>query len=189
MPCSARHAAALVLAVFPALGFAAELTAPAASIGEPAKTVYRQVLPDGRIVYSDKPVQGAKIDETITPDPATNTWTSENGKRPVVPPRVERTPVNKVVSIPQPGKTKTFDEANAEVIRAEMILEDAKKRQEQGVEPLPGERTGTVSGKSRLNEVYQARRQKLANEVAEAEAALRKSVEERDALRMSPSRR
>lgn len=183
-----RRAAALVLAFSPALVLAEELSA-SGPLAEPAAKVYRQILPDGSIVYSDKPIKGAKIDETITPDPQTNTWTSESGKPPAVPPKVERTPVNKVPSIPEPGKPRTYDDANTDVIRAEMLLEDAKKRQEAGVEPLPGERTGIVSGKSRLNEAYQARQKALADEVAEAEAMLRKAIAERNTLRSAPPRR
>lgn len=188
MTCFVYRAAALVLAVFPAISFSDELPRPV-PLGEPATTVYRQVLPDGRIVYSDKPVKGARVDETINADRETNTWTSESGKRPVVPPKVERTPVNKVPSPPQSGKTRTGEDRETGVIRAEMLLEDAKKRQQQGVEPLPGERTGNVSGGSRLNEKYWERQRSLAEEAAEAEALLKKSIEERDAIRVSPTQR
>lgn len=183
----AHRTLALVLASLPALVLSQALPRPE-PIGEPATTVYRQVMPDGRIIYSDKPVKGAKIDETITADPATNSWTPDTGKPPAIPPKVERTPVNKLPVAPQAGKTVTFDDANASVIKAEMLLEDAKKRQETGVEPLPGERTGTVSGHSRLNEAYQARQRFLADEVDEAEAALRRAVQERNALRHTPAR-
>lgn len=188
MTCFAYRAVIFVLAVFPAIASSEELPRPV-PLGEPATTVYRQVLPDGRIVYSDKPVKGAKIDETISADPATNTWNPDTGKRPAIPPKVERTPVSKVPSIPQPGKTRTRDDTEADVIRAEMLLEDAKRRQKEGVEPLPGERTGTASGKSRLNEQYWERQRSLAEEAAEAEALLKKSIEERDAVRTVPARR
>lgn len=188
MTCFARRAAVLVVSVFPILAFAQQLPKPE-PLGEPATKVYRQVFPDGRIVYSDKPVPGAKIDETIVPDPDSNLWAPETGKPPVIPQRSERTPVNKVPSIPAPGKVKTLGDADADIIRAEMMLEDAKKRQQDGVEPLPGERTGLVSGKSRLNETYWERQRALAQETAEAEAMLRKARADRETLRVSPAQR
>ena len=147
--------------------------------------VYRQVLPDGRVVYSDKAQKGSKIDETITIEPPIkgNLWTTESGKKPVIPPQIEPTPVKQVGVIPAPGKKKTVADADSEVIRAEMLLEDARKRQEAGVEPLPGERTGNSAGGSRLNEAYAARQKALARELVNAEAALKKALAERDALR------
>lgn len=174
---------ALVAVACPVLAFSADLPAPE-PIGKPSMKAYRQILPDGRIVYSDKRVEGAKIDETITVDPPIkgNVWTTESGRRPAIPPQTKKTPVNRVAAIPKPGTQKTLDDANADVTHAEMLLEDAKKRQQAGVEPLPGERTGTVSGKSRLNDAYKARQHTLAQAVADAEATLKKAVAERNAL-------
>lgn len=174
----------LLVTCFSGLAAAEQLRAPQ-PIGEPATKLYRQVLPDGRLIYSDKPVKGAKIDDTITPDPATSgrSWKSESGKFPVAAPRADRTPVSKVPSIPPFDQPRTLDNANADMIKAEMLLEDAKKRQAAGVEPLPGERTANVGGGSRLNEAYQARQKSLARDVDEAEAMLKNSRAEWDALR------
>lgn len=171
-------------AALPAFSQAAELQEPA-PIGKPATKAYRQILPDGRIVYSDKLEKGARVDETIEVDPPVkgNTWSTAPGTPPRIPPQTKPTPVNRVVSIPQPGTQKTADEADAEVSRAEMVLEDARKRQEVGVEPLPGERTGNVSGTTRLNEAYKSRQKSLAEAVDDARASLKKSIEERDALK------
>ncbi|MFC7514818.1 hypothetical protein ACFQUU_07370 [Herbaspirillum sp. GCM10030257] len=178
----------LLLILVPLIAHSAEelqLTAPA-NIGKPASKVYRQVLPNGKIIYSDKHIKGARIDETIVPDPANmNTWKSETGKRPVVPPRVESTPVSKLPPVASVSTRKSIDEANAHVIKAEMLLEDARKKQQNGVEPLPGERTGNANGGSRLNDKYKARQLMLEQEVAEAEAMLKKTIRERDALQGS----
>lgn len=171
-----------VCATAPAFPADVVVTAPA---GGGATVVYRQVMPDGRVVYSDKAEKGAKIDHTITIEPPIkgNLWTTESGTKPVIPEQIERTPVQQVGVMPTPGKKKTAEEANSDVIRAEMLLEDAKKRQEAGVEPLPGERSGISSGGSRLNEAYEARQKLLAREVVYAEAALKKAIADRDALR------
>lgn len=172
--------AAFVSIMLPSLAWAQNMVKPD-PIGEPATKLYRQTTPDGRVVYSDKPIRGAKLDDTLTVDPESNgkSWKSDSGKRPALPPRVERTPVQRVPSIPPIGKRKTLDEAEADVIKAEMLLEDAKRRQQTGVEPLPGERTGNAGGGSRLNERYEMRQKALAQEVAEAEAMLQRSRTER----------
>lgn len=174
---------ALVAGSFATSAFCEDLAS--APPGSPT-TIYRQVMPDGRIVYSDKAVKGGKVDQTITVEPPIkgNFWSAESGARPVIPPQTESTPVRKTSSIPLLGKKKTLAEATSDVIRAEMLLEDAKKRQEAGVEPLPGERTGnSANNGSRLNDTYDARQKALAKDVAAAEAALQQAIADRDALR------
>ena len=148
-------------------------------------TIYRQVMGDGRIVYSDKAVKDAKIDHTLRVDAPIkgHSWTTESGPRPKIAAQSKPTSIYKVRSIPGANKKDVLDEATANVIRAEMLLEDAKRRQEEGVEPLPGERTGTVSGTSRLNETYEARQKLLVRNVAYFEAALDKATAGLNALR------
>lgn len=163
-----------------------DLVAPA-PLGEAATTIYRQVTPDGRIIYSDKTVKGARIDQTLKVDTPIkgNLWTTDSHGRPDIPPQTARTEINKVNTIPQSGRKKTADEATADVIRAEMLLEDARANQKAGVEPQSGERTGNAGGGSRLNPAYEARQKKLAQDVAAAEAALKKAIAEREALSRS----
>jgi uncharacterized protein YndB with AHSA1/START domain len=175
---------ALMFALAPGLACAENVLVPA-PLGSAATTVYRQVMPDGRIVYTDKAPKDGKVDQTITVEPPAKgkVWTSESGTRPVAAPQVEHKPVNRVNAIPGAGKQKTLDEAASDVIRAEMLVEDAKRRQKEGVEPLPGERTANSGGGSRLNDAYQARQQALAAEVAQAEAALKRATTARDALK------
>jgi hypothetical protein len=57
---------------------------------------------------------------------------------------------------------------------ARLALKNAEAALAAGKEPLPGERTGTVGGGSRLNEAYFARQKSLEDAVA----AARKRVEE-----------
>jgi hypothetical protein len=175
-------AAAIAGSASPA--FAQDAVKPAPPEGT-ATTVYRQVTPDGRVVYSDKALKGAKIDHTIKVEPAIkgNLWTAEAGPKPVAAHQVETTPIKRINTPAGSARKKTLDEATSDVIRAEMLLEDAKKRQQAGVEPLQGERTGNASGGSRLNETYQARQQALAKDVSDAEASLRKAQSDRDQVR------
>lgn len=152
-------------------------------LGEPATTVYRQVTPDGRVVYSDKAQRGAKIDHTLKLEPVVegSTWSAEGGKRPVAPERSERTPVKQVATIPPSGRKKTVEEANSDVIRAEMLLEDARRKRDAGHTPLPEEK-----GEAGPNSAYAKRQKALAQEVAHAEAALKRATSERDTLRRKP---
>lgn len=176
--------ALLAALLFPGQALSAELLDPK-PLGKPAMKAYRQILPDGSIVYSDKPVKGARIDETIVVEPPVDgsTWSTDPGTPPKKAPQTTTTPVNRVVSVPQPGQRPSLDDAEAEVTRAEMLLEDARRKKEAGVEPLPGERTGNVNGTTRLNEAYKARQKALAQAVEAAEARLRQSIAERDALK------
>jgi len=159
-------------------------TVPTAPTTSPT-TIYRQVLPDGRIVYSDKATKGGKVDHTITFEPPVkgNLWTAEPGPRPKMPLKVEHTQIIKAPSLSPAEKKKVSDQAEANVIRAEMLLEDAKRKQEDGVEPLPGERTGNVDGASRLNEAYFARQKALAKAVSYAETNFKRAQNEQAALR------
>lgn len=158
------------------------LPALAAAHGE--TTVYRQITRDGRVLYSDKMQKGAKLDEKISvlPPLRGNLWSTESPGKPAAPPRVERTPIDRLSTIPAPGKRKSLGDAEADVIRAEMLLEDARRRQRIGIEPLPGERTGNAGGGSRLNESYADRQRELAETVAQAEDFLRRMLAERNAL-------
>ena len=178
-----RSATVLAFAILPLPGMAQESKATP-SIGKPASTVYRHVMPDGRIVYSDTMLKSGKVDETIVIDPAIdgNPWAGGSSKRPQIAPQVKNTPVNRVPSIPALDQPRVGADVESDVVKAEMLLEDAKKKKDAGVEPFPGERTGTVSGFSRLNEAYWARQEELADQVKEAEAMLENARAERRSL-------
>lgn len=152
--------------------------------------IYRQVWPDGRIVYADKALAGAKPDQTITVGPAIkgNLWTTEpSERRPVVIPRAEPTPVRQVASLPPIAKPYVPEAqkqaASLEVMRAEMLLEDAKKRQMQGIAPLPVELRDEAAGGPRYNQAYYSRQKLLARDVSYAEQELRKVQGTREKLR------
>ena len=71
----------------------------------------------------------------------------------------------------------------AEISEAERELAAAKRRLETGREPLPGERLGTVSGRSRLSPEYERRIAGLERDVAAADARVKRAYEARNALR------
>lgn len=173
---------AMKLSVFAALLAAHFPFVLPSALAHDSATVYRQITRDGRVLYSDKLQQGARLDEKIAvlPPQKGNFWSTQPPDRPAAPPRAESTPIDRLTSIPPPGRMKSAAEADADVIRAEMLLEDAIKRQRIGVEPLPGERTGNLRGGSRLNEAYADRQRRLAEQVAQAEDFLRRMRAERE---------
>lgn len=178
-------------------GEAASAAAKAASTeakadGAAAKStvIYRQVLPDGRIVYADKAVPGAKADQTITVDPATKggLWSTEPPeRRPAITQKAEPTPVRHVDTLPPAGKRYVPESqrqaATLEVMRAEMLVEDAKKRQAAGVAPQAAELRDEGGGGQRYNQAYYSRQKLLARDVAYAEQELKKAQAARDSLR------
>jgi hypothetical protein len=175
---------AILAASFAAPAFSQTVVKPASG-GTVAGTIYRQVMPDGRIAYADRALPGGRVDYTIKVERPIkgNIWTVEAGANPIASKHAAQTSVKRVAVSPVPTRKMSLDEATSEVIRAEMLLEDAKQQQEAGVEPLPGERTGNVGGGSRLNEAYHERQKLLAKYVSYAEAALKKAIEDRNRLR------
>ena len=103
-----------------------------------AQTAYRFVTPDGRVIYSDQRVPGARLDGTVVTPPA--------------------------ASSPAPVTTLTpHEEALAEAaearLRVRRLAAQSRKRRgtwrrrtprsRQGVEAREGERIGTYAGRAR----------------------------------------
>jgi hypothetical protein len=145
----------------------------AAATAVDAQRIGRYVFPDGRVVYSDQPVPGAKlVDELAPPPPASAPAPSREGKAGAPSDR------------PGVDRAARLREANAELQSATQALERARAQLDAGIEPLPGERTGTIGGKgggSRLNEAYDARQEANQKAVADAEERLKRAVAARNA--------
>jgi hypothetical protein len=173
-----------IATAFPAVSVFSQEPAPAEAAAphqdDGTITLYRQVMPDGRVVYSDKAVKGVRLDHTITVEPPIkgNLWTTEASEGPAIPPQVERTQIQRVNSIPPVGGRKSLEEANSDVIRTEMLLEDARARQRQLAPETRGRQSRSAPDLAR-------QQNKVAREVADAEEALRQAVAARDALRRS----
>jgi uncharacterized protein DUF4124 len=121
-----------------------------------AETVYKYQRPDGKVIYSDSPVEGAKLIGHFELVPA-----------PDSPPRPAA----------DDGSTErraaALDAADARLKAADQALKDSLERQQQAVEPLPGERLGNVGGtNTRLAPEYFARQRAAAAEVEAARAEL-----------------
>ncbi len=151
-------------ALVAALALAASLSA------EAQKPVYKYVYPDGRIVYSDEPVPGARLEAQVEAPPPPDMS---------APPAAPLPPAPAAPAPASDKAPKTLDQAWDQLKLATQRLEEAKSRLESGREPLPGERTGTAAGGSRLNETYWARQK--ANEAA-VDAAEKRMREAQDAV-------
>jgi len=126
------------------------------AISAAAQTMYKSTLPDGRVVYGDKPDPAAVRVEPITPD------TSKGGIGGVTTPGENQTLRQ------MQGARETREGAEARVQKAQKALEAAEAARTAGVEPLPGERIGTAGGASRLTESYDARQRQLEQAVEKA---------------------
>ena len=128
-----------------------------AAIG--AQVLYKSTMPDGKVIYGDKPVPGAVKVEEQKPD------TSKGGIRTTQP--GDAGALRKMEQ-ERLKRERTDDQLRA----AEKLLRDAEEALAKGEEPLPGERTGTAGKGSQLNEAYWKRQEKLKSDVERARANL-----------------
>ena len=123
-----------------------------------AQTIYKSIMPDGRVIYGAQPAPGAKRVETMK-------QTETTGVQPVAPQDQKALQQLEV----QRGQREAHQD---EIQQAEKALRDAEAAQAVGKEPLPGERIGTAGGASRLTDEYWERQKTLDAAVAEARKRL-----------------
>lgn len=129
-----------------------------------AQTIRKYVTPDGRTIYSDVPVPGAReVGEVAPPrqvDPESRRRAQESAQS-----GAERAQ--------ELSQQRAESQEQRERIRAaERQLEEARARLANGKEPLPSERIGTAGGASRLNEAYFERQRANQQAVEEAQKRL-----------------
>ena len=124
-----------------------------------AQTLYKSTMPDGRIVYGDKPAPDAvKVEET-RPD------VSKGG--------LGGTTQREQEALKDLEKARLQREGGQETVRAaEQALKNAEAARAAGKEPLASERIGTAGGASRLGETYYDRQRKLEEAVDKARREL-----------------
>jgi hypothetical protein len=124
-----------------------------------AQTLYKSTLPDGSVVYGDKPAPDAvKVEET-RPD------VSKGGIGGTTPREAEALKQMETAR----GKR---EESESKVEAAEKALRDAEAARAAGKEPLASERIGTAGGASRITDDYYARQKKLDDAVEKARREL-----------------
>jgi len=136
--------------------------------GAQAQTIFKYQRPDGEIVYSDSPVKGAKRVGEVDPAPAPAAAQAEVPRR--APDLAER-------------RSAALDDADARIKAAAQALQEAEKRQQKGIEPMPGDRLGNAGGNSRLAPRYFSRQQDNAADVDAARANLEEAYRLRNEAR------
>jgi hypothetical protein len=134
-----------------------------------AQTIYRYRTPDGRTIFTDRPVPGAVLEEELQraaqPDPAA-----------VAAQRAAARERAREASDRAADRIAALQSVDQEIRAATVALQQARAALDAGREPLPGERTGVAAeGRSRLNESYWARQADNEERVLEAEARLERA--------------
>lgn len=126
--------------------------------------VYKSTMPDGRIVYGEKPTPGAAKVETIEAPPA------KTGVTTALTPE-EKARAQALAK--QRAQAAAVDAAKEDrLAQARKAVADAEAAIAKGKEPLPGERIGLAGGGSRLTEAYFARQKSLQDALAAARKRL-----------------
>ena len=132
----------------------------AAASGAQAQVVYKSTMPDGKVIYTEKPVPGATRVDTIEPPPAK---TGMSSLTPEEKARADEFAKKRAAAAATKGND--LDDARRQ-------LKQAEAAREAGKEPLPGERIGTAGGGSRLTDAYQQRQKTLDDAVNAAKKRL-----------------
>lgn len=153
-----------------------------------AQGIYKQITPDGKVLYTDKPVVGAKTEKTldsVAPPPRA----SMRAVTPILNVGTPGTPIGRMPSLPplpdihnSPSDSKspsapastapTQIKQEALIASASELLAQARNLQTQGMQPGPGDRTPNANGSTRLNENYNTRQRDLTQKVQEAQTNL-----------------
>jgi hypothetical protein len=129
-----------------------------------AQAVKKYITPDGKTVYSDTPVPGAKeVGEVKAPPkvaPADRSQAEAAAQR----------DAKDAQALDKRLEQRSVQQNR--VAAAEAKLEEAKRTLAEGKEPLPGERKGTAGGASRLTDEYWQRQKANQQAVDNAQRAL-----------------
>ncbi len=130
-----------------------------------AQKMQKYVTPDGKTVYSDRPIPGARLVDEIAPPPPVDPAAAAAAQA--------RARANAEKANAAGARRAESSQGAQQGDDAAAALARAKEQLEKGKEPLPGERTGTASGGSRLNDAYWERQRANEQAVKNAEARLK----------------
>ena len=131
------------------------------------QTIYKLQSADGRTVYSDKVLPKTKVRKELTD--------KESELSVIAPPASVAGHGAQVAENQVATQLTKRDELWRERNRAQADLDAARRAKAQGEEPLPGERIGTASGRSRLNDGYWARQDSLDRGIEGAQRRLERA--------------
>lgn len=142
--------------------------------------IYKVRLPDGRIMFTDRPPPGAKIlSEREMPAPSPEA-PARSGQGDAVTPLQQRAAD---AEARLRDRAAEVNQAFAAVQAAELEVEHAKQALEQGRAPLPGEMIGTARGRVQPSPAYRDRIAGLENAIVVAQQKLAKARENLNAVR------
>ena len=130
-----------------------------ATAGVSAQGVYKSTMPDGKVVYSEKPAPGATRVDKLEPPPAKTGVTSVTPEEKA---RADKQSKERAAN----ASAAAQNEVRGDELRKQ--VQQAEAARAAGKEPLPNERQGTVGGGSRLTEAYFTRQKSLEDAVAAA---------------------
>ena len=142
-----------------------------------AQQVFKYVMPNGQVVYSDKPVPGGRLMDELAPPPPPAQ--GMNAPAPAAPSAGQGQAVRERLA----DRESQFQQAQANLNDARANLVAAERQLANGKEPLPGERTGIVGGGTRLNDNYWARQRDNEAAVANARQAVQDATNALNQLR------
>jgi hypothetical protein len=125
-----------------------------------ADPVFKSTMPDGKILYGNAPVKGAKKVEKMTPN------TQDSGVRITTPHQKQD------VDQRQSQRQEEGTRRESELDQLKSALKQAEEARESGREPHEGDFIGNARGGMRLNEEYLERQKTLETNVQEARKRL-----------------
>lgn len=143
-----------------------------------AAQVFKSTMPDGRVIFGDRPEPNAVRVEELAPESPTG---------PIDPRRAEearRRQQFETAAEQRKSKARQakLDAIDKEIEAAEKDLRAAQRRLEEGIEPEAGERTGIAGKGSRLNPDYWERQENLKREVQKQTERLERAKQKRNEL-------
>jgi hypothetical protein len=151
-----------------------------AAVPAAAQTVIKSTMPDGRVIYGDAPMPGArKVEEVSVSAPKINSGDVQRGDEGDSRKSGEQGRLQQQEQAMR-ARAQEREQSEQRVRAAEEALRTAEEAKRNGEEPLPGERIGTAGGASRLTEQYFERQRQLQEAV---EGARRELNEARNAAR------
>jgi hypothetical protein len=143
--------------------------------------IYKVRLPDGRILFTDKPPPGAQIVSEREVEPAAAPPPPPPDKRGAAQPSLQERAARADARARE--RSAEVEKAFAAVQAAEKELADARQALETGRAPREGEFLGTARGGVRPGPAYQERIAGLEKAVIAAEQKLARSRADLDAVR------
>jgi hypothetical protein len=148
----------------------------AATLPAAANTIYKQQLPDGRIVYADHRIKGAKLLYKVDV-PDAQAPTSAPPARPDS--KAEAAALDRRLR----ERSAALERAQRGIIAAGRALDQAKRELELGKEPLASEMQSNAMGGTRVLPQYYDRLKQLEQGVEQAQARADRAYETLNELR------